>query len=973
MKQLAFASFLLVSVVASAADFSYQVSTSGVASPSVIDGFSASTPGSGFGFSSSMTLPNVLVNGAYDLGPVEVGSSVIKVLPIQNTSGSPVRALSSQIVSGNSSDVVRSVACTPPLTLTSASPSEVCGLSLKVTPSSTGARSVTIRVTGIISGDELVSSDFTFSFTGAGGNEVIQLSATEVSFDDTAVDAESVPQSIEVTNTGSVATDSLSIQLEGVNSNAFTILPTSSCLTSQVLTPVSETGESCFIDVKFNPLATHKGTTPSASIKLDATLEGASESHSISLIGNIAADGAKPALVFLNFPAVDSDMAPTGDTYLVGGDKLARVSPQGVITLGRQLTSPSGATLKLSAVSVSPSGTFLIAGGQLTYSNGTPSEGYVAKLSLAGDIISQVKFVRGSPTFVTDVVTSPSGDIFTAIKWISSDGTNNYSGGHVYKLTSDLQAYNWGWSLSGANNIGAWGSLAIDNAGDLLAVGQTTVPVSVSSYYGPFVSIKNANLVVRFNSATGAVTAATTTTPSSTDVPYISAVDQDSTGIVSVANMGKLSQSIINAQGTLQYLSMEPFSSSGGYTTYVSHDSFDNILSSTSDGTLTSQRTVGLVSDPSGQSSPRYLFEGFNIKVSSPTTPILPANFLEKGGTSSGLIKLFNSNSTVHESSALIVYPTGQLSEGNTVFNNSVLLSVSAFSAARGPFISPCWGCSAGMLGAPIAPWTYSPYILSPIDSDLQDPSDFTASNSSVSGAAPSQSDNFSVTNPVILGISAPALGATAPVSVTGTGFTGSISWSPLVNSVFGRATSYTATISLTPSANYSLSSIPANFFSVAGATSVQNNAGSGVVTVTFPATSSAVPSPYLLTNSLGSTIPPNPGYAILDGSSSFVWQRGPSKVSQAAASNFCATSNALGYASGTWRLPTTAELRALYWLRWTNYNQFKVIGVVPGPAWSSVMPTPTTADRVDLDSGSYFAAPASSSLYYAYPYCVHD
>jgi hypothetical protein len=91
-----------------------------------------------------------------------------------------------------------------------------------------------------------------------------------------------------------------------------------------------------------------------------------------------------------------------------------------------------------------------------------------------------------------------------------------------------------------------------------------------------------------------------------------------------------------------------------------------------------------------------------------------------------------------------------------------------------------------------------------------------------------------------IAGVTAPVTGAT-PVTTTsaGTGYTGTVSWfgSP---STFAAGTTYTATISLTPTSGYTLTGVSANFFTVAGATSVTHSANSGFITATFPATEGA-------------------------------------------------------------------------------------------------------------------------------------
>ena len=100
-----------------------------------------------------------------------------------------------------------------------------------------------------------------------------------------------------------------------------------------------------------------------------------------------------------------------------------------------------------------------------------------------------------------------------------------------------------------------------------------------------------------------------------------------------------------------------------------------------------------------------------------------------------------------------------------------------------------------------------------------------------------------------IPGVTVPAGNVTAPTAITETAqYTGTIAWSPaLVSGYFNSApgTVYTATITLTAKAGYTLTGVAANFFTVAGATSVSNAANSGVVTAVFPAIGS-----YIITGS---------------------------------------------------------------------------------------------------------------------------
>ena len=103
----------------------------------------------------------------------------------------------------------------------------------------------------------------------------------------------------------------------------------------------------------------------------------------------------------------------------------------------------------------------------------------------------------------------------------------------------------------------------------------------------------------------------------------------------------------------------------------------------------------------------------------------------------------------------------------------------------------------------------------------------------------PVTSSSLSITTttisvPAIAGVTAPVTGAT-PVSTTtaGTGYTGAVIWSGSP-ATFASATTYTATITLTPTTGYTLTGVTANFFTVAGATSVTNSVDAGVITAVF-------------------------------------------------------------------------------------------------------------------------------------------
>jgi hypothetical protein len=92
-----------------------------------------------------------------------------------------------------------------------------------------------------------------------------------------------------------------------------------------------------------------------------------------------------------------------------------------------------------------------------------------------------------------------------------------------------------------------------------------------------------------------------------------------------------------------------------------------------------------------------------------------------------------------------------------------------------------------------------------------------------------------------ITGIAPPFYTANPVTTITGTSqYTGTVTWNPS-DSTFAATTVYTATINLTAKSGYTLTGVTANFFTVAGATSVSNSADSGVITAVFPATASPV------------------------------------------------------------------------------------------------------------------------------------
>ncbi|MCL2761667.1 MAG: glycoside hydrolase family 16 protein [Treponema sp.] len=128
------------------------------------------------------------------------------------------------------------------------------------------------------------------------------------------------------------------------------------------------------------------------------------------------------------------------------------------------------------------------------------------------------------------------------------------------------------------------------------------------------------------------------------------------------------------------------------------------------------------------------------------------------------------------------------------------------------------------------------------------------AANAGVITAVFPETDLALVSIRAISGVMLPVTEAIPAATVTETAqYTGTITWSPAVSgspAIFAALTTYTATITITPKAAFTLNGMPANAFTVAGATAT-NAAGSGIVTAVFPQTD-----PYADGLKLGDNVP---------------------------------------------------------------------------------------------------------------------
>ena len=97
------------------------------------------------------------------------------------------------------------------------------------------------------------------------------------------------------------------------------------------------------------------------------------------------------------------------------------------------------------------------------------------------------------------------------------------------------------------------------------------------------------------------------------------------------------------------------------------------------------------------------------------------------------------------------------------------------------------------------------------------------------------EAEPITVSDAAIEGIAPPQAGADPVRTIDNDQYTGNVEWAPEVSGSFAESTNYTATITLTAKPGYTFQGVPSNFFTVAGASSVSNEANSGIVTAAFP------------------------------------------------------------------------------------------------------------------------------------------
>src|SRR5947209_7892724 len=197
----------------------------------------AAAPGVAFSVLMAFTFPAAAQTVSVSPTSLGFGSDQLgvtttsKKITVSNTGGNPV-SISSIITTG---DFSQATTCG-----TSLAVGAQCTINIRFTPTAIGTRTGKVTITDNASGSpQLVSLQ--------GTGTAVLMSAKTLTFPVTGVGSSSAPQTVTLTNVGSVSLSISKVVISGSNSTDF--IPSNGCGSSVAA------GASCLISVTFNPTA----------------------------------------------------------------------------------------------------------------------------------------------------------------------------------------------------------------------------------------------------------------------------------------------------------------------------------------------------------------------------------------------------------------------------------------------------------------------------------------------------------------------------------------------------------------------------------------------------------------------------------------------------------------------------------------------------------------------------------------------
>ena len=297
-------------------------------------------------------------------GNTSVGTpSTAQALTVTNTGSAPL-TITNIAVTGDFSEVPLS--CASPV-----APNATCQIAVNFVPTATGTRTGTLTVT---SNAQNGPQTVTLTGTGTPGSAVLLLSATSITFPNTAVGSSSVAQTLTLKNTGAIPVTISNIALTGDYSDVAT-----GCSVALA------TNATCQIAITFTPTAAgiRAGT-------LTLTSNGTGSPQTVSLTGTGIAPVLSLSSTALNFGNIILGSSSAAQMVTITNTGTSSLTISNIATTGDYADVPTGCAVALAvnatcqvAVTFTPtaSGTRT---GSLTFTSNTVASPQTVALTGTG-------------------------------------------------------------------------------------------------------------------------------------------------------------------------------------------------------------------------------------------------------------------------------------------------------------------------------------------------------------------------------------------------------------------------------------------------------------------------------------------------------------------------------------------------------------------------------------------------------------
>ena len=301
---------------------------------------------------------NALVN-ALTFGPLAVGvKSVPKVINYTNATTSPLVSIKPTVTAEFDIDPVNTTCNTVPL-----APSSSCNISITHTPAVAGTRSGELDVTSTDDKGNAQTSPFslTGTATGVASAAVLSITPTSLVFGSQNMGTTSAAQVVTITNTGNLAANFSTVNLNGVDFGFSTI----DCAASLAA------GASCTASISFSPT--------SAGVRTGQLIYTTNAANSPTQV-NFTGTGIAAPIITVSSPGLSLGSLNVGS---VSATQVLTISNTGALTANLSTLTIIGTNAGDFALNSNTCGSTLLAGANCTIGvNFTPSAGGTRSASL---------------------------------------------------------------------------------------------------------------------------------------------------------------------------------------------------------------------------------------------------------------------------------------------------------------------------------------------------------------------------------------------------------------------------------------------------------------------------------------------------------------------------------------------------------------------------------------------------------------